>query len=286
MNDKYLNHPNEPNNIYLFLDLYYQYYDYIKLRSQICRENSKYYEYGESQDPVLIGELECDLQVLEKEEIDLLNNTELELDDKIPAMKEIEKERIKIFKKLDKHGINAWCGHKVEPEFESDGDRKYKIQIRYLYYKIELLKNQIEDLRKDTTIKDPFFYLEEKYLLTEDELEIIIFLYFNNFDDAQPIRGDLLLFIIIGKRWNVFKAQSLLFDKSGVDISNDDLSKALPDTKCLIENDLIQKVENGYDALSSTFAISRYANLIISGLHAELPHLDVKWNLKEKDNNV
>ena len=282
MNTKHFNHPNEPKNIYLFLDLYYQYYDYIKLRSHVCREHSKYYEYGEIQVPVLIGELECDLQVLEKEEIDLLNNTELEFDDKIPTMKEIEKERIKIFKKLDKHGINAWCGYKIEPESENDGNRKYKIQFRYLYYKIEKLKKQIEELRKDTTVKDPFFYLEEKYLLTEDELEILIFLYFNNFDDAEPIRGDLLLFIIIGKQRNVFNAQSLLFDKSGVDISNDDLSKVLPETKCLIENDLIQKVESGFDALSSTFAISRYANLIISDLHAELPHLDVKFNLKTK----
>jgi len=132
MNDKYLNHPNEPKNIYLFLVLYYQYYDYIKLRSHICREHSKYYEYGEIQDPILIGELECDLQVLEKEEIELLNNTELELDDKTPRMKEIENERIKIFKKLDKHGLNAWCGYKIEPVSENDGDRKYKIQFRYI----------------------------------------------------------------------------------------------------------------------------------------------------------
>ena len=34
------------------------------------------------------------------------------------------------------------------------------------------------------------------------------------------------------------------------------------------------------------FSISRYTNLIISDLHAELPHLDVKFNLKEKDENV
>ena len=48
----------------------------------------------------------------------------------------------------------------------------------------------------------------------------------------------------------------------------------------------MKKVEIGYDALSSTFAISRYTNLIISDLHAELPPLDVKFNLKEKDENV
>ena len=282
MNTKYFNHPNLINKTHLFLDLYYQYYDLLKLRSNIRREYSKCFEYGDMQDPVLIGELECDLQVLEKEEIDLLNDTKLELDEKTPKLKQIDKERNKIFKKLDKHGINAWCGFKIEPDFEPDDGRKHKVQLRYLNHKIEKLKKQIEELRKDTTVKDPFFYLEEKYLLTEDELEILIFLYFNNFDDAEPIRGDLLLFIIIGKQRNLFNAQSLLFDKSGVDISNDDLSKVLPETKCLIENDLIQKVESGFDALSSTFAISRYANLIISDLHAELPHLDVKFNLKTK----
>ena len=48
----------------------------------------------------------------------------------------------------------------------------------------------------------------------------------------------------------------------------------------------MKKVENSYDTFSSIFSISRYTNLIISDLHAELPHLDVKFNLKEKDENV
>lgn len=283
MTTNYFSHPNGKNKTFLFLDLYFQYYDLLKLRSHIRREYSKCFEYGDIKDPALIGELECDLQVLEKEEIDLLNDSELDLDEKTPRMKQIEKERVEIFNVLDKHEINAWSGYKIEPDFEPEDGRKYKIQLRYLYHKIENLKNTIEDLRKNTTSKDPFFYLEEKYLLTEDELEILIFLYFNNFEDAEPIRGDLLLFIIIGKQWSVFKNQSILFDKSGDDISNDDISKVLPETKCLIENDLIQKVDKGYDALSSTFAISRYANLIISDLHAELPHIEVKFNLKERD---
>lgn len=286
MGTKYFDHPNSKKKIPLFLDLYYQYYDYLKLRNKIRHNLANCLEYGNIDEPILIGELECDLNVLEDEEMARLNDKSKVIEEKKPIINEIRKERNEIFEKLEKHGINAWTGYKVEPDFEPDDGRTFKIQLKYLHYKIEKLKKQIEDFQKNTKIKNPFYYLEEKYLLIEEELEILIFLYFHNFEDAEPIRGDLLLEIIIGKQRNVFRTQSLLFDTSGVNISDDDLSKALkelPDTKCLIENDLIQKVDIGYDVLSSTFAISSYANLIISNLHAELPHLKVKFNLKKKE---
>lgn len=79
----------------------------------------------------------------------------------------------------------------------------------------------------------------------------------------------------------MFYDQQLLFSDPGKSIFDGEFGKDIPDPTCLIENNLIERIDKGYDALSSTYAISNYANLIISGLHKELPHVEFKLKLVE-----
>lgn len=279
----YFQHPNSPRQNYLFLDLYYRYYDLIKLRSNIYQKLSALYEYGEINNPVLIGNLECDLQVLEKEEEELYNS-QRSFDEIKKEKKKIEKKRIEIFEKLEQHGINAWRGHKIEPKKNDEEEyeiTRYKVQLRYIIYKINKTKEEIRDLQKTPKLKDPFNYLKNKYGLINKEIELLIFLYYHNFEHAEPIRGDILLLTIFGKQVYMFYGQQLLFSDPGKSIFDGEFGKDIPDPTCLIENNLIERIDKGYDALSSTYAISNYANLIISGLHKELPHVEFKLKLVE-----
>ena len=266
---KQFSHPYAPGKTKLFLDLYFQYFDLMKLRVQIRRNLANCFEYGNIDNPVLIGSLECDLQVIEKEEIELLSDAKFESKETQKKLQDLESERKEIFDSLDQHGINAWMHYKSDPDCDPDDGREHKIQLRYLHHKIEVVKQQIEKLRQSTKLVDPFHYLESTNQLTEEEMEIIIFLFYSNFEDAQAIRGDILLEIVFGRQWGVYHDQCLLFDESVEDGCDDDLLNEAAPKKSLTEHNLVQRVESGYDSLSSTFAISNYANLVISGIHTE-----------------
>ena len=259
-------HPYSETRTHLFLDLYYKYYDLIRLRHTIQKKICRCIEFGSIIEPELPGAYECDLIVIENEEAKVHSEPKgkTSFDDKTKLFKKFTSERHEIFSNLEKDESGSW----EESKFDEHPDnlKKLVVQFRYVEFKVDKLKNDILALRESKSIRDPFEYLGKKFKLMEEEIELLIFIYYSNFDCSDAIRGDILLNIVIGKQWKLFSIQNMLFDDSD-----------------LIKNDLIQIVLKGYDALSSYYAISNYSNLIISDLYPDFRHLTGK--LKNKTRN-
>jgi hypothetical protein len=247
-----------------FLDLHYQYYDLLKLRGQVYALCNEVLEYGSIIDPKLIGDLECDLEVIRAEEIKLRGSI-LTIEEMKPRLESLHSEKDEIFRKLDSYGRNAFVDFQENPP----SSNTYQIQIEYCNYKINALRKRIEEFGTKTSLRDPFQHLEKCYNLTPEEVELLIYLYFSNFEHGSAIKGNILLGNVIGLQQNVFRDQSFLH----------------PDSS-LVRHVLVTTVEKGYDWMSSTYAVSPRANLIISGLHPDFPHLDVQWKSTPKQSNV
>jgi hypothetical protein len=247
-----------------FLDLYYQYYDLLKLRGQVYALCNEILEYGSIIDPKLIGDLECDLEVIRAEETKLRASI-LTVEEMKPGIESLQSQKSEIFRKLDSYGRNAFLDYQESPPSAN----MYEIQIEYCNYKINALEKKIEEFRTKTFLRDPFQHLEISYNLTREEMEVLIYLYFSDFEHGSAIKGNILLANVIGRQQNIFRDQSFLH----------------PDSS-LVRHDLVTTVERQYDWMSSTYAISPKANLIISGLHADFPHLDVQWKSTPEQSNV
>jgi hypothetical protein len=252
-------HPYSRTKTPLFLDLYFKYYDLLRLRCTIRNSICQCIEYGSILEPELPGTHECDLIVIDNEEekLNLEPKGKIAMLTKMEKFEKLNKEREEIYLTLEKDELSSWEESKYKDQ--PNNLKKYMVQLRYVEFKFNKLHTEIIKLRKSNSIKDPFEYLSTKYELMEEEIELLIFLYFSNFNCADAIRGDTLLNVIIGKQWKLFNIQNILFEDSS-----------------LIKNNLIQMVRKGYDTLSSCYAISNYSNLIISDLHPDFKHLTGK----------
>jgi hypothetical protein len=199
------------------------------------------------------------------EQIEHEDNSEREpapdTDEQREAKRDREARRAAIFAAAHATGVRTWQGEStdvVDP-------LACRVRLRYCEHCLEELRGRIAALAGRTALRDPFGILESKFGLTDDELEVLIFLYFRQFEQPRPINGAELLGAVIGRQHAVYRGQSILFDASK-----------------LLANGLLAVVERGSGTFDTTFALSRTANLIISGLHVDYPLQDVKWTVTRR----
>jgi len=250
MTNPNFSHPADPSRVPLFPDLYYQYYDLLKVRAQLRQEMSQALEASYWCEPRLPPQVQAQLEQLEHE-----------ADHDRDHDHDRDARRARIFAAAHATGLKAWQGESTDiPD-----PTACRVRLHYCDYCCEQLRARIETLRANTTLKDPFNLLDEKFDLTDDELEILIFLYHHQFERPEPITGAALLEAVIGRQSSVFRGQAILFDAS-----------------TLLTGGLLTAVTRGNGALDTTFALSRTANLIISGLHADYPLQVVRWTVTDR----
>lgn len=248
-------HPNDPTRTPLFPDLYFQYHDLMKLRSDLRREMCEALELSAGFEPRLPAALQAALEQIEAE----AHTARAALNDADAhsvAMHDLDRRRSEIFQIADQLGTKAWQGTTTD----APAPDACRVRLRYCEHCLGQLRARINALRAGTSLRDPFALLDEKFDLTDDELEILIHLYHRQFERPEPVTGAALLGEVIGRQSAMFRAQSLMFD-----------------TAPLLANGLLAVIRRGCGTLDTTFALSRTANLIISGLHIDYPLQDVRW---------
>ncbi|MBL0159930.1 MAG: hypothetical protein IPP47_22995 [Bryobacterales bacterium] len=173
-------------------------------------------------------------------------------------MQEIEAQRDAVFARADTLGIGAWQATMKD----LDSPHTCRARLRYCEHCLAQVRKQIEELRANTSLLDPFAMLEEKYNLNDEEVELLTHLYFRQFERPKPIEGAVLLTEVLGRQSGAFRGQAMLFEASP-----------------LIASGLAEVVERGSGTMDSTYAVSRWANLVISGLHPDHPHLEITWRV-------
>jgi hypothetical protein len=248
-------HPCDPNRKPLFLDLHYQIYDLMKLRYQLRLEFCQAIEPSEMFEPRLPAELQAALEALERAADDVragASNAGMHH----RALQEIDTRRDEIFARADALGIGAWQAEMRD----AMAPHTVRARLRYCEHCLAQVRARIEALRTSTSLLDPFAMLEEKCGLDDDEVELLTFLYYRQFERPQPLTGVVLLSEVMGRQSGIFRGQEMLFE-------------AWP----LIANGLAEVVERGSGVMDATYAVTKWANLVISGLHPDHPHQVVEW---------
>ncbi len=248
-------HSCDPLRKPLFLDLHSQIYGLLKLRSWLRKEFAASVDLLEVFEPRLPGAIQAALEQCEQVEVSSRASA-LTREQHNRQMAEIDWRRSEIYKDADALGNDAWR----ETLHDGESLDAHRARLRYCEHCLGQLRDRIGALRASTTVMDPFSMLAEKHELDDDELELLTCLYFRQFDSPLPIDGASILGEVIGRQWAVHRAQAMLFDESR-----------------LVAGGLVEVVERGRGALDSTFAVSKWVNLVISGLHPEHPHLEVEW---------
>jgi hypothetical protein len=249
-------HPCDPIRKPLFLDLHYQVYDLMKLRSQLRLEFCQAVEPSEMYEPRLPADLQAALEALERAADGVRANTN-DVAAYRNGMQQIEAQREAIFARADALGVGAWQAEMRDVPVP----HPVRARLRYCEHCLAQVRGRIEALRASTSLLDPFAMLEEKYGLDDDEMELLTFLYFRQFERPKPLEGAVLLSEVMGRQSGVFRGQEMLFEASP-----------------LIASGLAEVVERGSGVMDSTYAVSRWANLVISGLHPDHPHQVVEWD--------
>jgi hypothetical protein len=171
-------------------------------------------------------------------------------------MQEIDARRDEIFARADTLGIGAWQAEMRD----AMAPHTVCARLRYCEHCLAQVRGRIEALRASTSLLDPFAMLEERYKLCDEEVELLTFLYFRQFERPQPLTGAVLLSEVMGRQSGIFRGQEMLFEASP-----------------LIANGLAEVVERASGVMEATYAVTRWANLVISGLHPDHPHQVVEW---------
>lgn len=259
MHDINFPHPCDPARKPLFLDDYYRMYGLMKLRAQVRQEYCQAIDVAEEWPPRLPDELQAALEELEQE-TERVRARRLPPEAHERAMAELDWRRDEIHARADALGVGAWQAAMGDVETA----RACKARLRYCEHCLARVRERIAALQASTKLMDPFAMLADKHGLDDDELELLAFLYFRQFERPEPIAGALLLGEVMGRQAGVIRGQAMLFDEGR-----------------LVAGGLVEVAEKGRGALDSTFAVSRWANLVISGLHPEYPHLQVEWTVTE-----
>jgi hypothetical protein len=250
-------HPCDPSHKPLFLDLHYQIYDLMKLRHMLRQEFCQSVEAAEWYEPRLPPDLQSALETLERA-ADQVRAGATDFEAHRRGMKEIEARRGEVFALADALGARVWLAAMTELE----SPHTTRARLRYCEHQLAQVRVRIEALRAATSLLDPFAMLEERFNLCEEEMELLTFLYFRQFERPQPIEGARLLLEVLGRQSGVFRGQAMLFEASP-----------------LVANGLAEVVVRGSGPMDSTYAVSRWANLVISGLHPDHPHQVVTWRV-------
>ncbi|MBK6734346.1 MAG: hypothetical protein IPG61_09685 [bacterium] len=149
-------HPADPERSHLYADLYYQYYDLIKLRSMLRHEFANAHEASATPCPRLPEEVQAALEEIETEARQLSRPSRPIEDVDIPQ--DLLDRREYIFSNTMKLGARAWHGSGGEVS-SVDGLRA---SMRYCEYCLDQLREKIEFLHDNVTTRDPFVLLQGK----------------------------------------------------------------------------------------------------------------------------
>ena len=235
------NHPHE-SYYDSIQDLYYQYYDFLEFRGNIFDLIDDNIKYSNIFEPEVLETFQPDLKILRNEE--MLNVRGKPIEEVEAKLENLNNMRFEIYKVLDKYKRNSLQNTQFVPNLMG-----YYIILDYIEYRLDKIKEKKQIWVKEHEKKDPFITLKETNSLTNEELEIVIYLYYIRFDGPTSIHGSLLLKKIFGMQSEIFSAQKYL----------------LPDS-VLIKNNIVSVINEGYDWMDSDYSISKNANLFISSI--------------------
>ena len=240
-----------------FQTIYRNLHHLLTLRRRLKDELAEAESPAAALDPRLPDALQAALEQLEHETAALRAATP-DTEDRQRVLDLLKGRRAELFARADALGTRAWCGEAPDiPDVTA-----CRVRLRYCEHCLAGCRRQIEELRERTALKDPFLMLEEKFSLQDEELDALVHLYHRQFEPAPPITGSELLAVAFPRLEAAYKGQAILFETSN-----------------LLGHHLIEVVERRGDPLASTFALSRVANLIISGLHVDYPLQEVAWTV-------
>ncbi len=237
-----------------FLKKYKEYYDY-KITMQTISESvkvSKAENYFTNAD---VEELLEKFILIKNEELLIMNNLDSLTSEK-PVMSYTARQ---YFQKLEKDYPDLTAKHNDYPT---------QILGAYYNYRLEVLKSNLNNLNDDDRRHDPFYFIQTKYKLDNDMTEILIYLFFSNFEGQVNRAGHEILDFVYGTSELKFMGQKHLF----IDAR-------------LMKLQLVKVEKKRGTPMSSLYAILDKANIIISGMHKLFPGLADEWKILNLDND-